>query len=298
LIVCTASNAELESFGLPDRPTDPTALKQWQDTYGAIKNIIPVTMQATNKRNSWNLTPNYPGGTWAGGINCDQSQSDTFNPNGYRGVSGTFLVNPLKADSGGLSTTTDWVGIGGYQLTSNVGTIVQCGVENTVVGYLYPWLEVYGATPGSYYSSSPGMNTVYLSSTTGSWVHVGDNLLCQCSVDAADSMMSFLVTDTTNGSSSGIWKLPTAVSGYTTEKCDTSGAEWISEVQVYGLADYGTEYFNNCNYYYGANQAQMQGMVPNPLASLPTCAGVSATAQSTSAATSNNSFYTKWLAAY
>lgn len=279
----TASNDELAAFGIPCRPTDTAELAQWNKIYSGIKQIFPVKLMPSMITNtSWNQFDSSP--SWCGGVNRDNSLPEGgYSTPGYQLVEGGQNVPDLsKYMQLGNATEmlSQWVGIGGFS-ANTTDSVIQCGVTSVSATdpndtnyyrpgypqYYFPWLEDYSNDPSTlFYHSAAQLMSMYVNgSYTPYWINAGETVAEACTLNSDGSQMGFIVTDTTNGRSSGvIWidtgdaTHPKAVSNY----C----AEWINERPHYAgaenlladgnyLANYGTTNWFNCRCAYGTGSS-------------------------------------------
>jgi hypothetical protein len=251
----TASNSQLQEYGIPVRPTNPVQLQKWNQTFGTIKRVIRPQFKVTNITNqNWGSYEIF--GNWCGGINQDSSLSTTsYNTTGYQDLEAYVTVPNLAQytqQNGTISLATQWVGLGGN--TSNLDvSLEQDGIaeqSNGSAGYTYyPWWEDYSNVPNSTYYHAPMVQITNMN------INPGDSILLDTELINNGTEMQFFVDDLSNGTFSGFFDEPT--DGDVSNNC----AEWISEDPgngaggLYSLANYGICNFTNASFSYGTESS-------------------------------------------
>ena len=296
--ISKATNADLEDYGIPDRPTDPQALKQWNDEFSNVKEVIKPEFEVGDFTCGW---PNNTSNTniWSGCANGDQSLNPNgFNSVGYQNVLGSFNV-PTISSSISPSAVSMWVGLGGSS------DLIQDGVEASYCNRTDPNIPLpLGFHYQAFWEEAPRITMVYkdLTINAGDKINVGTAL----SNDIQGTWMVFRITNSTTGQTTGDFK---QLAGGTKEN---DSALWITEapqyknllsqILIYPLANYGTVNWLG-SYAYGsiggANQIQCCA-IPNHYAGMPICRGInmvkSVLESQVSNPTSYNTFTTTWKA--
>lgn len=185
----TATDAELATYGLPPRPTNPAMLSTWENAMSHLKQTIvpqfgPVMNSAAINPNS--LTGTDPNTNWAG----YEADSKTNSSALYYTVSAQW-AQPIVSNSGNKSAVAVWVGIGQGGATTNQGC-VQAGFtsqETSPTATYSAWWEWLDAGPQS---------------VTNLSVNGGDTVLAQVSYPESngvidDTHADFYLEDVTTG---------------------------------------------------------------------------------------------------
>lgn len=320
-----ADNVTLEAFGLPDRPDqqkDPQGYKNWMANYGAIKEIGTVTTTAGDIIHTPNFSPTINSSNWCGCVNKDNNlSSSVYHHTGYKEVYADIpVINEMYCSPQIIGTEayySPWVGLGGDD--SNATSLLQVGLDLEYYYWEsdpYAWTEVVGqhkylsdgVTPNPFYEAPQTFISVNGKQT---WVGLRDNFHMGTAIDDSnpnDPLMGYIMTDTTTGLSTGLkfidLKDPVNAADdsadYISEAPTVSGSRAI-------LANYGTQDFTNCYYYYGSSVGESgntkePGMLPNPLTSQGYAMGMNMyNTQGTvedakyNPPTSDTSFSTTWL---
>ncbi|MDR3584160.1 MAG: hypothetical protein P4L59_02410 [Desulfosporosinus sp.] len=323
--VSKATNEEFKEYGIPERPTDPEELKQWNRLYGSIKETIkPQFAFSDTSGISW--PSSWPNGTIAankiesGAFNRDDNLNVGFNPIGYQNVIGEFTVPDLTKYKDNTNTTAKvmfWAGIGGANPNPpGHDSLIQDGVEadfaNNSASYHAFWEDAC-SIPGNYYNNSgvPGSsNAAYITSlkiNSNDVIDVGVGLS-----GSGGSTMNFQITDWTTGQSTSFseqTKVPTATDPNPVAAINNNCAEWFTEAptllpsgNISPLADYGTENWLGCYSYGPLGAAKTEsGMVANPFTGASDVKGINMfknniLESSTSNPTFYNTFTTTWNA--
>lgn len=158
----TATNAQLDEYGFPERPTDPSALAAWQTDMNTWTGAVtpPSFLAETNSDADSTYTNN-----WAGfavtGSNAPYTHAET-----------SYLEPSFGSSVCSSNADVTWAGIGGYMDGKGVS---QDGTTHNVPGAynhqawweIYPWnhitpVNLYGHAGYKFYAS-----TQYLGSGNG-----------------------------------------------------------------------------------------------------------------------------------
>ena len=192
----TATAQELQSYGFPAKPTDPTALSEWKAAFANYKGSGAPGVCETNGRHG--LLNNINDANWAGGVLI----ANNYGQNQFTTATGGWDQSGFKATCGSSATYAAWTGIGGiaanapgwnYIGGSSTGGLLQAGTDvyGPTSNYLYAWYE---AISTKY--SFPGI------AFTGSWpsvINPGDQVYSAVTYNTNNQSASFLVMDATKG---------------------------------------------------------------------------------------------------
>lgn len=272
----TASNDELESFGIPDRPTDPAQLDQWNKTYGQIKEIGQIAFLKSDEvpHANWSIDDWMP--NWCGGVNFNNAMKTGYNPDGYQKADGIFTVPDLSQYEqldGKKTAVSPWVGLGGFNSDAN-DSLIQAGITARYDGTTKPtgtasycaWFEDYSQIPSSDYHKSAPV-TVCVNGEK-QWFSPGDQLACTVEINSDGTQMGYCITDCTTGLSTGLIWASTTVPLDSPKAISNQSAEWITEDNMgsnYKLAKYGSIEWEG-TYGYGKTKAIGNACGINPLA--------------------------------
>jgi len=191
-----ATNEQLEEYGLPTRPSDPNALKDWEKQIKNYKKAVKPS-KAYVKKNASNTITNTTNSIWSGTVITGGS---------FQVVTGSFTQPTI---SGANSTTQEstWVGIGGY----GINRLIQCGTASNAGNYT-AWYEVVS-------SILPNPQQADFSYA----VSPGNNIGATVKYNPTDDTATFIVS--VNGNFT-----PVKVYYISSNGCyDGSTAEWIAE---------------------------------------------------------------------
>jgi len=299
--VSTAANADLEAFGLPDRPTDPDKLDMWNKVYGDVKEMGDATFQVGDQCHiTWDTTGTSP--LWTGGINYDTTMPQIgYQAGGYQ-ESVLMAVTPkFNGAPPNNAYCNQWSGLGGTAATGNTD-LVQNGVTesnwSTISEDDLAWFEDINNITGSKYLNAPCVNVGYNGNMY--WIQGGDNVMTYTEI-LSPTIVEFYWDDKTTGVAT-LADITITESDGKTAYLSSNTAEWISESPNYALsphnwlADYGTEDMSYCRYTYGVNHTAEYGMIDNPLATGHTeTVAANDPKQSITQPDSNMDFYVNWL---
>jgi hypothetical protein len=219
----TASDKELATYGFPHRPSDPAALKRWNDRMAKWKRSGTPGMCVTNMING-GLTNVTHAPNWAGGMNVNGSATV---PTFYQAM-GEWVQPGFVDVCGGLSTSTYsiWAGLGGW---NQLHRLMQAGVAAsfTDLNHSFMWWEV--------------LNSFYLGNAvefSGEPVNPGDDVGAAVLYDAPEARMS--VFDYTTGISNVV-ALTSWAGIPMSDFYDGTTADFITEAPSGGPA-YGNYY--------------------------------------------------------
>lgn len=246
--VSSATNADLEDYGIPGRPTDSQALKQWNEIYGKVKEVIKPEYSigdSTTCGFSWpsgivSTEPNCR--YWSGVINGDYGLAENkYNSNGYQNVIGMFTVPDLLAmkEKAPLPyQVAFWAGFGNSQNLIQAGVIAYNANGNLDFD---PFFELISTDPNNHYYQAPPVRIDNFTMHPNDYVSVGITL------QNSGSPAVIKIFDQTTGQMVN-------QSSQTLGCVDNSCVEWITEHPhtntPWNLANYGIENWQG-SYSYG-----------------------------------------------
>jgi hypothetical protein len=151
----SASAAELDEYGFPPRPTDPTQLARWQDEMSGWTGAAPPTPFLVETHTQITAdTVNHP--IWAGyAVTAEPGSISAFSH-----VEGWYYEPTFGSSRCSPTTEVTWAGLGGYYNPYNGGWLAQDGTawNSNGVDAHEAWWEIvpennlmainYYATPG------------------------------------------------------------------------------------------------------------------------------------------------------
>lgn len=212
-----ATDAQLQEYGFPARPTVPQKLKQWQEDMSHWKYTPVPKVELTSIYNEPNSTAPAPSASTASAAGATKNTQYSYNWSGYNAsstynewvaVQGNFTQPTQGATACSGAKESAWAGIGGI----NSGGLIQAGTELNN-NSPYAWYEYLGKNGGS-------VSEIKLSSIT---VHTGDNIHVYVDYQASTGKSTFYVADNTTGTSQSV----TVQLG--SNYYDGTTAEWIDE---------------------------------------------------------------------
>lgn len=216
-----ASNSELKQYGIPPRPSDPTALARWRSTVGQAGKCIvgPITQKADVR------FPTENSANWSG-YKASANAYTSFDE-----ITMEFTVPSFSGcKSGDYADSAVWPG-----LTTPSDPLVQAGTDLLTYGsgstceYQYEaWAEVLPADP-------------YILDSSSYPVASGDTMFVDITLNTpTDGIANFYIANLTQS----WWTSP----GITTNGTDRASlGQWILERgcegnndELFYLSDYGT----------------------------------------------------------
>ena len=240
----TASDETLAMYAFPARPSaeDSEEYAAWTERMenytGTPLPEIKVTVKPhTDTENIGSSPSRAVSGTdrslnWSGYVANLGTNSNTF----FTQVQMDY-THPTISDIGGSSSTSYWIGLGGF----NTGKLVQAGTSTINTGFHYAWYEYLSDTGDSVFAQE-------ISSLT---ISPGDKIHVYIAFQAANGKFEYYIAnDTTGKSASGLISLPTAT------QFDGTTAEWVIERSstrttsglhlIEKLGNYGQVTMTNC----------------------------------------------------
>ena len=209
----TASDASLESYGMPPRPTDAAGLSAWKADMANWRrtpdrglcetpyrsDASKAATTASDDTQAAQLSLN-----WAGYV------IDTTS-NAYIAVQGDFTQPTVKDTVCTTETEASWTGLGGF----NTARLIQTGTAY-LRGSTTPvaWYEYLGA-------NGAGINLTTMPSVT---VHKGDRIHTYVVIQTSTGKTTFYVADNTTGTSQSVIKTLSVGTYY-----DGSSTDFIDE---------------------------------------------------------------------
>lgn len=188
----TATDDQLQTYGFPPRPTNPTDLQQWTQTWqGATISGAPAFCEGDQTaapvqqlRPSPSDSSNSTSYNWAGTI----AHNDTGQ---FVAAEGDWPQSGAKSCGCSTSDTDEstWVGLGG----DNTQALLQAGTDMQGTGSsatLFAWWEYLHKCP----SGSPGCNPYEIPFANLS-VSAGDPIHVYISYQTSNNLASFLLCD-------------------------------------------------------------------------------------------------------
>jgi hypothetical protein len=152
----SASAAQLDEYGFPPRPTDPTLLARWQDEMSGWKGAAPPTPFLAETHTQVTAdTVNHP--IWAGyAVTAEPGSISAFSH-----VEGWYYEPTFGSSRCTSTTEVTWAGLGGYYNPYNGGWLAQDGTawNSNGADAHEAWWEIVPAnnlTPINYYAT-PGV---------------------------------------------------------------------------------------------------------------------------------------------
>lgn len=241
----TATNAELEEYGFPLRPTDSQELANWENVFSHYKRtVLPGQLEVTTAKTDTNIVahPNtnsvtsnatYPINTSNYAGYCADSIS---GQNLWVAVEGEFTEPVYDANRVNMngSDCASWVGLG------NNGRLIQAGTDliDNIYGSLSTraWYEI---LPDNYHLAKDIHNN-YLAINQGNQIYV------YASCETANNRAYFYILNETTGDYSPHYENCNISTQY-----DGSEAEWVNEKSSEStyLLDCDDVIWKNCRSY-------------------------------------------------
>lgn len=215
----SASDQELEEYGFPMRPSDPSEAVSWNEamtdyTSTPVPGTIcwqsgePATPDTDPEGNSSGFS-----GNWDGYVDTPASG------NTFTAVSGEYH----QPSRGGTSCSNEhesaWVGLGGWADRADGSRgLLQDGTAYDTSGSPYAWYEYVGKT-----ASGAGTGVVEQNFAEAVDVEPGDHIYAYTSYDKSSGVATFVVEDETTGQE-GSQQVGSMQSYY-----EGTNAEWIIE---------------------------------------------------------------------
>jgi Peptidase A4 family len=129
----TASDAELQLWGFPPRPSNDAGLEDWRELVGNYKQaaILPGCRQTEKKRGYLGESLNF---RWSGYEDVEPS-----NQSKWHAVIGTFYQPYKHSACSSNANVASWVGLGG----NYTPRFMQTGTEAEANGTYNAWIEIY-----------------------------------------------------------------------------------------------------------------------------------------------------------
>jgi hypothetical protein len=197
----SASDVDLESYGLPPRPANADAAAAWSaEMKGWRRNPDPGLCD-TDYRAAQSLN-------WAGYYAAGSAGT-------YRAVQGDFRQPSSLSTTCANSTLASWTGLGGYNSEKLIqaGTAYLLGSSTAVA-----WYEYLGP-------NGQGINLTVMSGVT---ISAGDRIHTYEVIQTSTGQTTFYVANLTNGTSKSVIKTLSVSTYY-----DGSTAEFIDERLTY-----------------------------------------------------------------
>lgn len=234
----TATNAELQKYGFPLRPTAPGQLRMWQKAMAHWKSSPRPTVTVTDIYNRMlfsHSVAHTPSQRIVNGTTESSNWSGYYTDSSYNrwdAAQGSF-IQPTDYSSSPNKYESGWVGLGGV----NSGALIQDGTQMNA-GQYGAWYEYLG-------NGGAGVPEINFNSIT---VNPGDQIYTFVSYDPNNGQAYFYVEDETNGTSQS------ATVDLGSDYYDGTTAEWINERPEIGsslsqLADYGTQTWTGAQAY-------------------------------------------------
>lgn len=268
-----ATNADLEEYGIPDRPTDPQALIQWNELYGHIKKTVKPEFSTSDYSASGGWPTTLPTNVkFAGATNADIALHDGYSNYGYQLVIGELTVPSVSQPATAQDEVSFWAGFGGGTSTADplVQDGVHCMIKNNVITY-EPFWEIYSVDQGNFYYHS-GMQTDLPEIPKIIPINPGDVVSFGAQLSTNGTQVAFTISNQTTGVSTGYFTVDTAIPTLTEPNpgptVNNEEVAWVTEKNGTSLANFGTEttYGWYCFGYPGNLQTQ-PGLVANPFIS-------------------------------
>lgn len=240
----TATDETLAMYAFPARPSEENTddytewVERMKNYTGTPLPEIEVTVKPnTTSEETGSINSRAVSGTkrsinWSGYLADLGANSKSY----YTQVQVDY-THPTISDLGGSSSTSYWIGLGGY----NTGKLVQAGTATTNTALHYAWYE---------YLSDTGTSVAaqHISSLT---ISPGDKIYVYISFQKANGKFNYYIANNTTGkSASGLINLPSAT------QFDGTTAEWVIERgstmttsgshMVEKLGNYGQVTMKNC----------------------------------------------------
>jgi hypothetical protein len=207
----TASATQLQFYGFPARPTDPSDLAAWTAAMAAYRSDLPPTqpMQVVTSSTPA-ASPAYT--NWGGYIVGNQRAQS----NAYVAVKTEFSA-PSVSGCSASALVGFWIGLGGTIQTRD-NTLVQQGIEcgDSAVGG--------GSALRPFSEFANTQNPVPFCGQTSWTIPAGDHLYQNMSFETSSNQANFYVEDETSGVAHSC-----SVKGPGGWSYDDNTAEWIGE---------------------------------------------------------------------
>ena len=221
----TASDEQLRTYAIPERPKEESALAAWNERFSTYTPVVSETLEVTDKY--FSTGSSLSSSNWSGYIANQVSTS-----NRWVAVQGDFK-QPSVSETLTSALMGSWVGIGGY----NSGRLVQAGTAieftNSKKSY-WAWYEF--LAPGH---QNPAIKFPVK-------VSPGDAIHIYVSYETANNRCSFYVENQTKSTYSNHYVLNEQP---TNTYYDGTTAEWIDENARILFPNYGTNAWTNCKAY-------------------------------------------------
>ena len=189
----TATDAELQSYGLPARPADAAGLRDWQDMFAHYRGAGSPGL--CEGRRTHALVRTQKDGNWAGGVLIPSSPGR----NEYSSAKlGWYQAGFHPQACGSTAAYSTWVGLGGFSSKSpgysqiggpSTGGLIQAGTDYyQPANEEYAWWEAISTT-------HPFPEVIF----TNSWLHIhpGDQMYAW--VSYTNGTAGFTVYDASTG---------------------------------------------------------------------------------------------------
>ena len=262
----TASDSDLAKYGFPNRPSDPTALKEWNNVMAHSKTYIPIgapirvnatlfaTTIKTNNSGNWCGYSVDPQDNAIGGV-----QPRTYGTGGYSQTCMTMIV-PTTSPTTGLASF--WTGLGGdcIQPQFKVPALIQGGIMmgTNAPNYINKSLTSKPFLFTEDYWESNGQHSSTAAATCYNWPYInfGDKLnfyiMPESTTEGPGAL--FYIDDQTNGKYTSVVFLTTFT------PLLNASVEWVYEspLGVPACSSWGSTTIQNCGFYlqYGTGSWQ------------------------------------------
>lgn len=251
----TATNAKLQEYGFPTRPTQSKQLQQWKSEMSKWKKTpIPKVMTIPGIEHRLSTTiasscSSYPG------VYCNPIWSGYYNNSSYNewvGVQGDWKQPYVGSTPCSNADEVAWAGIGGL----HTGSLLQAGSDMNFGGTPFAWYEYLEPGGGVAEQPLPKVN-----------VHPGDSMHTYVSYQTSTGIADFYVADNTTGTSQ-----PAKVT-LNSNYYDGTTVEWVDErpsncptpttCTPYNLLNYGSDPWTNAQSYSIYGYWNPIGALPN-----------------------------------
>jgi hypothetical protein len=226
----TASVTDLEKYGYPAKPTDPTALAHWEDLMSHAKNFIIPEFKVSNVSHAPKMSgTSY--GLWQGYV-ASESSGSPYNSQPFTNVMGQWNL-PTVTGSGAPANqwaySANWVGFGSTNIVQ-AGTVSEAYGGSSSTSYQI-WTEAYPL-------ESTAVNVPNFT------VSAGDNIYIDIGYNASTGTANFYIEDYTRNEVSSFPQ--SGLSGY-----QNNHVEWVSEDPIVSggnppYAKYGSTTITGC----------------------------------------------------
>jgi hypothetical protein len=243
----TATAAQLEEYGFPPKPIDPTDLQNWTEIMKNYKETVTPGKISTTTKSVTSNTQSIKSmsSNWSG-----YTSNEISGSNQWVAVQGTF-IQPSENTSGQhhSSDVDAWVGLGGVNTVRGLLRLVQAGTTTQILsgsGTSYPsscyaWYEYLNQVPGSG-TINQGINAQTISNSSFV-ISPNDSIYVYVSFETGNNRCDFYVLDNTTGESAQSYVLGMVSSSLF---YDGSTAEWVNERSAPYLLDCNDVKWSNC----------------------------------------------------